>query len=82
MPIAVEITGERVPLEIEPSSALAYMLTEARPWERELRGFILGDLLQQDKVTTLGALEPYKPAAFRSSSVHGTARARLAGRTC
>jgi len=70
---AVEITGERVPLEIEPSSSLAYMLTEARPWERELRGFLLGDLLQQEKATTLGALQPHKPGRIPVVLVHGTA---------
>jgi pimeloyl-ACP methyl ester carboxylesterase len=70
---AIEIAGEEVPLEIEPTSSLAYMLTEARPWERELRAFILGDLLQQQKVTALGALEPHRRGRIPVVLVHGTA---------
>ena len=42
----VEIDGQRVPLEVEPSAAFAYTLSESAIWDWELRGFLAGDLLE------------------------------------
>src|SRR5262249_25005453 len=65
--------GERdVPLELEPSAALAYMLEGAKVWNFEFAGFrsaetekVLGDGLIM--------LHPYQPGQIPVVLVHGTA---------
>lgn len=69
----VTIAGHSVPLEFEPTSALADMLAESPVWKRELRGFLSGDLLLRQQVTRLGGLEPYRPDRIPVVLVHGTA---------
>lgn len=48
---SVRVGDRTMPLEFEPTAALAYYLSESTVWQRELRGFFLGDLLQIEKIT-------------------------------
>ncbi len=68
----VSINGRDVPLEIEFTSSLAASLAESTVWERELKGFFMGDsvALQSGE---LMALEPYRPGRIPVVFVHGTA---------
>jgi hypothetical protein len=68
---STQIAGQEVPLEMEPSAALALQLTEAPPWQRELKGFFQGDLA----VGRLGlmSLAPYQRGRIPVVLVHGTA---------
>jgi pimeloyl-ACP methyl ester carboxylesterase len=68
---SVEIAGQTVPLETEPTAALALTLTENPPWQRELSGFFQGDLaLGQLGIITLS---PYQRGRIPVVLVHGTA---------
>ena len=65
--------GERdVPLELEPTAALAYMLEGAPVWDFELAGFRVAD---PQKILGDGLLmmEPYLPRRIPVVLVHGTA---------
>jgi pimeloyl-ACP methyl ester carboxylesterase len=66
----VPIAGLEVPLEVEPSAALALQLTESPPWKRELRGFFQGDLALPRQ--GLVSLSPYQPGKIPLVLVHGT----------
>ncbi|GJL60895.1 MAG: hypothetical protein NPIRA03_37520 [Nitrospirales bacterium] len=68
----VSINGRDVPLEIEFTSSLAASLADPSVWERELKGFFMGDsvTLQSGELT---ALEPYRPGRIPVVFVHGTA---------
>jgi len=68
---SVEIEGRTVPLEIEPSAALALQLTEDPPWKRELKGFFQGDL-DEDRLGIV-TLSPYRRGRIPIVLVHGTA---------
>jgi pimeloyl-ACP methyl ester carboxylesterase len=68
----ISLGGQSVPLEIERTAALAYGLADPEIWGSELRGFLVGDLL--DKAPTrLVALGPYRPGRFPLVLIHGTA---------
>ncbi|HSE92484.1 MAG TPA: hypothetical protein VLF19_04190 [Methylomirabilota bacterium] len=69
----VSIAGERVPLENEPTAALALALTDAPVVEVELFGFLgrLSGLLRQRP--PLVSTTPYKPGLIPVVFVHGTA---------
>jgi len=67
----IEVAGRQVPLELETTSYLAYMLAESPIWETELRGFLLGDLIREE--TRLVGLAPYRPGRIPVVLVHGTA---------
>jgi hypothetical protein len=73
----VEIAGQRVPLEYETTSALAYGLDHSKMWDLEVAGFRSGDLLRtRDALFTddgLLMLEPYRPGRIPIVLVHGTA---------
>ena len=77
----VEIDGQRVPLEVEPSAAFAYTLSESAVWDWELRGFLVGDLLKGLVVATKGGearaqllfMQPYRRGRIPVVFVHGTA---------
>jgi pimeloyl-ACP methyl ester carboxylesterase len=69
----IDVDGRQVPLEIEPTSALAYGLSESSIWSRELEGFRSGDLVTREKQLRLGGLEPYRPDRIPVVLVHGTA---------
>lgn len=68
---STRIAGQEVPLEMEPSAALALQLTETPPWRRELRGLFQGDLAIAR--LGLGSLTPYRPGRIPIVLVHGTA---------
>jgi triacylglycerol esterase/lipase EstA (alpha/beta hydrolase family) len=68
----ITINGRRIPLEVESTSALAASLSESPVWERELRGFFLGDLATRMS-SQLAGLEPYRPGRIPVVFVHGTA---------
>jgi triacylglycerol esterase/lipase EstA (alpha/beta hydrolase family) len=69
----VRIDNRDLPLEYEPTAAMAYQLSESTVWQRELRGFFLGDLLQVEKTTNLAAVSPHRPGRIPVVFVHGTA---------
>jgi pimeloyl-ACP methyl ester carboxylesterase len=73
----IEIAGQRVPLEYETTSALAYGLGRSVLWDFEIAGFRRGDLLgtREDLATDDGLLmlEPYRPGKIPIVLVHGTA---------
>lgn len=71
---SVQIGPQNVPLEYEPSAALAYQLSEATAlWSRELWGFFLGDLLQVERGTNLASISPHRAGRIPVVFVHGTA---------
>ena len=68
---STQIAGQRIPLESEPSAALALQLTESPPWRRELKGFFEGDLgLGQPGIVSMA---PYQRGRIPILLVHGTA---------
>lgn len=68
----VDIGDQAVPLEIEPSAALAYGLSNPSIWESEITGFLRGDYFAK-LPTQLVGLEPYRPGRIPVVLVHGTA---------
>ena len=68
----VDIDGRQVPLEVEPTAALAYGLSGSKVWSWELWGFLLGDLMGQER-TSLAFAQPYRPGRIPVVFVHGTA---------
>src|SRR5262245_50643475 len=68
----VVIAGRTVPLEQEPSAALAWGLQEAPTWEREIKGF-LGEVFQVGKLKQLVARAPHAFGRIPVVFVHGTA---------
>ena len=77
----VEIDGQRFPLEVEPSAAFAYTLSESAIWDWELRGFLVGDLVKGLVVATKAGearaqllfMQPYRRGRIPVVFVHGTA---------
>jgi pimeloyl-ACP methyl ester carboxylesterase len=67
----IEIEGQTLPIELETTSSLAYMLAETPPWARELAGFFQGDLARHGD--GLVSMEPYSPGKIPVVLVHGTA---------
>jgi pimeloyl-ACP methyl ester carboxylesterase len=67
----IEIEGQQIPLELETTSSLAYMLAEDPPWARELAGFFQGDLARHGD--GLSSMKPYVPGKIPVILVHGTA---------
>lgn len=66
---------EDVPLESDPSTAIAYRLNNSPVWDFELAGFRRGDfrLFNRGKDTGLFMLEPFDPELIPVVFVHGTA---------
>jgi hypothetical protein len=73
----IEVAGQRVPLEYETTSALAYGLGRSTMWDFEIAGFRSGDLLRtRDNPLTddgLLMLKPYRTGKIPIVLVHGTA---------
>ena len=69
----VLIDHRQVPLEVEYTSTLAYMLNGVPVWEFEYGGFLLGGLLDKRVPSRLVALEPYQSGRIPVIFVHGTA---------
>jgi pimeloyl-ACP methyl ester carboxylesterase len=67
----VEVDGRPVPLEFEPSAALAYTLDGAPVWDSEIRAFLTGSFLHGGGA--LYAMTPYRPGRVPVVLVHGTA---------
>ncbi len=67
----VDIGGEPIPLESEPSVALAETLEASKFWEREL-GVFLGQMVGQKAESQLTVLEPFKRHRIPVVFVHGT----------
>ena len=67
----IELDGRTLPLEAEPSVALASALVESAYWKRELRGF-LGDLVGAEAPSALFGMEPHRPGRIPVVFVHGT----------
>lgn len=67
----VDIGGRRVPLELEPTAALAYQLEDAPVWDTELRSFL--SALHSPSPESLVMLHPYRPGRVPVVLVHGTA---------
>jgi hypothetical protein len=68
----LRIDGQTVPLELERSSSLAYMLEGAPIWDFGLLGFRVGDYLPGGQVERLVMLRPYEPGQIPLVLVHGT----------
>ncbi|MCR9094443.1 MAG: alpha/beta hydrolase [bacterium] len=66
----VEIEGRTVPLEMEPTSSIASMMTDRNPLWRDLKRFFAGDLAQARD--GLVSLDPYRPGRIPVVLVHGT----------
>ena len=67
---AVEVEGGQVPLELEPTATLAYMLEGAPVWDTELAGF-----LRADRPLFGGGLimmHPYRLGRVPVVLIHGT----------
>ena len=70
-PSAITIDGKAVPLEVESTAALAYTLAEPPVWAQELKGFLQGVGVIDEK-SRLAALSPYRPGRMPVILVHGT----------
>jgi pimeloyl-ACP methyl ester carboxylesterase len=68
----VAIDGEAVPLEVERTATLAYVLADSPVWKREMRGF-LGQVSSDIELPQLVATEPHRPGLIPVAFVHGTA---------
>jgi pimeloyl-ACP methyl ester carboxylesterase len=68
----IEVDGSRVPLESEPTAALAAGLAESQFWKLELSAFF-GNALGVRRPSNLVALRPYKKSRIPAVFVHGTA---------
>jgi pimeloyl-ACP methyl ester carboxylesterase len=71
---ATEVTlgGRQAPLEYEPTAALAFGLSESRPWEFELRRFLSGDFGNKQN-RGVRMFSPYDRERIPVVFVHGTA---------
>jgi len=68
----VEVAGRKVPLELEPTAALAWGLQEAPTWEREFKGFF-GSVFQVGAAPQLVSMTPHRFGRIPVVFVHGTA---------
>jgi len=68
---SVQIGGQTVPLEYEPTAALAYSLEDSPLWEFEIKGYISGD--HRSDLDGLYTLAPHRPGRIPVILVHGTA---------
>ena len=78
MTAAVQIGSYTVPLESDPSAALAYRLEGAPVWDFEIAGFRRGDFSfpgvgKSGDINGLFMLHPYHPNMIPVVFVHGTA---------
>ncbi len=67
----IEVEGQRVPLEYETTSALAYELEGSKLWDFEIKGFRQGDFLPGENALVM--LRPYLAGRIPIVLVHGTA---------
>ena len=69
---SVTIEGRAIPLELQPTAALAWTLQESPPWQRELRGFF-GSVFQVGGAPQLVSEAPHRYGRIPVVFVHGTA---------
>mgnify|MGYP000136983202 CR=1 FL=1 len=69
---ATDIDGRLVPLEQEPTAAIALALTTAQPWKKDLAMF-LGRLVARDAGLTFGGIQPHRRGRIPVVFIHGTA---------
>lgn len=74
----VQVGAYSVPLESDPSAALAYRLEGSPVWDFEIAGFRRGDFSslgfgKSDDISGLFVLHPYHPNMIPVVLVHGTA---------
>ncbi len=70
--VETEVGGRRVPLEAEPTAALAAGLAESSFWVLERQGFLSGDF-GREGYSGLTMFQPYHPGRVPVVFVHGTA---------
>ena len=72
---AIKVESRSVPLESEPSAAIAYRLDKAPVWDFEVAGFRRPDFTMPGSEKTKGLffLTPYRPGRIPVVFVHGTA---------
>jgi pimeloyl-ACP methyl ester carboxylesterase len=70
-PETITIGGERVPLEVEPTAALAYSLAQIPVLEREVRHFV-GLTTPNRTGETLATTAPHRPGLIPVVFIHGT----------
>jgi pimeloyl-ACP methyl ester carboxylesterase len=68
--LTVEIDGQQIPLEVEPTAALALSLEGAPVWDTELAGFLSAD--RHAFSEGLAMLHPYRPGRVPVVLIHGT----------
>lgn len=69
---SIEIGGQTIPFESEPTAALAATLAESPAWEAEIKGFFT-DLVGSQEIPNLTFTEPYRRGTIPVVLVHGTA---------
>ncbi len=69
---SLTLGDERLPLEYEPSAALAYSLADSRFWQLERRAFFSGDVISA-RSPGLQLIHPYHAGRIPVVLVHGTA---------
>lgn len=69
----VEVDGRQVPLELEPTASLAYMLDRSDIWRVEIAGFRGDELGQNLAEARLVMLTPHERGRIPVVFVHGTA---------
>jgi hypothetical protein len=65
------VDGHQIPLEYEPSAALAYTLDQLPVWRNEIRRFLRGDFAEGGG-GQLYTMTPYRPGRVPLVLVHGT----------
>lgn len=68
---SVDVASHTIPLELEPSATLAYILEGAPVWDTELSGFL--SVYKRNFSEGLGMLNPYRRGRVPVVLIHGTA---------
>ena len=69
---SVEIRGQTVPLEANPTAAFAYSLSDPKIWSSEYAGFLRGNFFERVPSQLVG-LQPYVRGEIPVVFIHGTA---------
>jgi Alpha/beta hydrolase family len=69
----VTVGSRTVPLDAEPTAAVAYTLSDSPLWAREFRGLFRALIPNPGARTQLSAITPYRPGLMPVVFVHGTA---------
>jgi pimeloyl-ACP methyl ester carboxylesterase len=71
-PSEVQVRGQSVPLQADPTAAFAYGLSDPKIWSSEYSGFLRGDFFDRAP-SQLVALQPFAPDQIPVVFIHGTA---------